>query len=71
MSAPRAGGDRDGRTVNSAIADDDSALFGAVLATDAEPIVAAAVAALAKFEDARAVRLLGVRAEFTGGRATR
>lgn len=39
MSAPRAGGDRDGRTVNSAIADDDSARFGAVLATDAEPIV--------------------------------
>ncbi|PSL45287.1 DNA polymerase-4 [Saccharothrix carnea] len=35
---------------------------------DVEPIEAAAVAALARFDDTRAVRLLGVRAEFTGGR---
>lgn len=37
--------------------------------TDVEPIEAAALAALARFEDDRAVRLLGVRAEFTGGSA--
>ncbi|MCE6994067.1 DNA polymerase IV [Saccharothrix sp. S26] len=37
--------------------------------TDAEPIEAAAVAALARFDDARAVRLLGVRAEFAGGQS--
>ncbi|WP_158852020.1 DNA polymerase IV [Saccharothrix deserti] len=34
--------------------------------TEAEPIEAAAVAALARFDDTRAVRLLGVRAEFIG-----
>jgi DNA polymerase-4 len=36
--------------------------------TDVERIEDAAVAALARFDDTRAVRLLGVRAEFTGGR---
>ncbi|WP_141981834.1 DNA polymerase IV [Saccharothrix saharensis] len=36
---------------------------------DVEPIEAAAVAALARFDDTRAVRLLGVRAEFAGGRS--
>ncbi|MEU4446048.1 DNA polymerase IV [Actinosynnema sp. NPDC050801] len=35
---------------------------------DAGPIEAAALAALARFDDTRAVRLLGVRAEFAGGR---
>ncbi|WP_447003432.1 DNA polymerase IV [Saccharothrix isguenensis] len=35
--------------------------------TEAGPIEDAAVAALARFEDTRAVRLLGVRAEFVGG----
>jgi DNA polymerase IV len=34
---------------------------------EAGPIEAAAVTALARFDDPRAVRLLGVRAEFTGG----
>ncbi|MFD1147372.1 DNA polymerase IV [Saccharothrix hoggarensis] len=34
---------------------------------DGKPIEDAALAALARFDDARAVRLLGVRAEFTGG----
>lgn len=34
---------------------------------ESEPIESAAVAALARFEDTRAVRLLGVRVEFSGG----